>query len=310
MCGRLDRIGKIGWKVYFNRSYPTFMGMKKRQAVARANIDANKGEGASPSGQSADDGATFEFDFGDYQPTPLDRAQELIYDAWQARTRASAIHIAKSALIVSPDCADAYNLLGKLSHDSKAAIALYEEGVAASERVLGPAPFKEAVGHFWGVHETRPYMRARAGLAKRLNEVGRGGESISHYQELLVLNPGDNQGLRYLLGVCLAETQRHQELRALLATYDEDTACFLFLAALVEFQESGDCKRSNNSLSKATASNPYLVAYLIGEKKLPEVMPDYMGIGDELEAISVAWHSSEVWQKTPGAIAWLRAARG
>ncbi|MBL4633798.1 MAG: hypothetical protein JKY56_07990, partial [Kofleriaceae bacterium] len=192
---------------------------------------------------------------------------------------------------------------------SKAAIALYEEGLAASKRVLGPAPFKEAVGHFWGVHETRPYMRARAGLAKRLKEVGRGGESISHYQEMLVLNPGDNQGLRYLLAVCLTEAHRHQELRALLATYDEDTAYFLFLAALVEFKELGDCQKSNNALSKATAANPYLIPYLIGEKRMPDEMPDCMGIGDELEAISVASHSSDAWQQTPGAIDWLRAVR-
>ena len=286
------------------------MGMKKRQA-ARASIDGNKGGGATPSGQGTDDGATFQFDFdfGSYQPTPLDRAQDLIYDAWQAQTRASAIHIAKSALIVSPDCADAYSLLGKFSNDSKAAIALYEEGVAAGERALGPAEFKHAAGHFWGVHETRPYMRARAGLAERLKEVGRADESISHYQEMLVLNPGDNQGLRYLLAVCLTETHRHQELRSLLATYDEATAYFLFLEALVEFRELGDCKRSNSALSKATAANPYLIPYLIGEKEMPDEMPDYMGIGDELEAISVASHTSDVWQQTPGAIDWLRAGR-
>ena len=33
---------------------------------------------------------------------------------------------------------------------------------------LGPRGFKQYAGHFWGFLETRPYMRARAGLAGTL----------------------------------------------------------------------------------------------------------------------------------------------
>jgi hypothetical protein len=34
-----------------------------------------------------------------------------------------------------------------------------------------PNIFEEGVGHFWGIHETRPYMRARYGLVESLLKI-------------------------------------------------------------------------------------------------------------------------------------------
>src|SRR5205823_13633226 len=46
---------------------------------------------------------------------------------------------------------------------SDAARALYEQGVAAAERALGPDVFAQEAGRFWGIVGTPPYMRARLG---------------------------------------------------------------------------------------------------------------------------------------------------
>ncbi|HXY17585.1 MAG TPA: tetratricopeptide repeat protein [Gaiellaceae bacterium] len=69
--------------------------------------------------------------------------------------------------------------------------------VAAGERALGPRIFAEGAGYFWGLVETRPYMRARAALAALLWKLGRREEALEHARELLRLNPNDNQGIRY-----------------------------------------------------------------------------------------------------------------
>ena len=76
---------------------------------------------------------------------------------------------------------------------------LYEKGVAAGERAVGAEAFRRDEGHFWLVLETRPYMRARLGLAHVLWTLGRREEAVGHLQDLLRLNPGDNQGVRYTL---------------------------------------------------------------------------------------------------------------
>ena len=79
------------------------------------------------------------------------------------------IKLAKQALTISDDCVDAYVLLAEESAKTlPEARDLYAIGVKAGERVLGKELFTEAVGHFWGMVETRPYMRARAGLANCL----------------------------------------------------------------------------------------------------------------------------------------------
>lgn len=45
--------------------------------------------------------------------TPLERAQDKMYKAWEARSRKSRVRLAREALALSPDCADAYVLLGR-----------------------------------------------------------------------------------------------------------------------------------------------------------------------------------------------------
>ena len=123
----------------------------------------------------------------------LDQAQDLIYDAWEAPTRQRAVALAQKALMVSQDCADAYVLLAEKTAESvEEAIELYRKGVEAGERALGKRAFKKAVGHFWGLLETRPYMRARAGLAQCLWEAGRREEAVENYWDMLRLNPNDN----------------------------------------------------------------------------------------------------------------------
>src|SRR3546814_19249269 len=51
------------------------------------------------------------------------------------------------------------------------ALALYRQGVEAGERALGDE-FEGLSGHFCGFLQTRPYMRARAGLAITLWRLG------------------------------------------------------------------------------------------------------------------------------------------
>jgi tetratricopeptide (TPR) repeat protein len=95
---------------------------------------------------------------------------------------------------------------------------------------LGRETFEEEAGHFWGILETRPYMRARQGLAVCLWELGEREEAIEHYREILDLNPGDNQGIRHeLAGRLLDEEmdeEMDEELGELLERYEEDAPAF------------------------------------------------------------------------------------
>src|SRR5579884_2002921 len=87
--------------------------------------------------------------------TPLDSAQALMYQAFEERDPRRRVQLAREALAISPDCADAYVELGDVAPARREALHLYQQGVAAGERALGPEALEQYAGHFWGVLETR-----------------------------------------------------------------------------------------------------------------------------------------------------------
>jgi tetratricopeptide (TPR) repeat protein len=236
----------------------------------------------------------------------VEQAQDLMYDAWAA-VGPQRVKLARKALQVSADCADAYVLLAEETARSlEEARDLYAKGVAAGERALGKEAFDEYAEHFWGVLETRPYMRARAGLAKCLWALGRRQEATEHLWSLLRLNPGDNQGLRYPLLSALLETGDRLGVQVLLDMYPEEwSATWSYGRALYAFQQYGDTRSTRALLTEARRVNPFVPAYLLGTKRIPAEFPAYVSIGDETEAIDCATGLMAAWNGTPGALAWL-----
>ena len=237
----------------------------------------------------------------------LDKAQQLMYSAWEERNPARRISLAHEALSISPNCADAYVLLAEEQVDTVGrALEYYRQGVEAGERALGER-FTEMAGHFWSVLETRPYMRARQGLADTLWRVGQREQARSHYQDMLRLNPNDNQGIRYLLVVLLLEMDRDADAEKVLKQYRGDaSATWYFTRALLEFRKGGATAKADKVLQKALKYNPHVSPYLTGQKRIPNRLPATLGFGDENEAIAYAADHLNHWRRTEGAVNWLQ----
>jgi tetratricopeptide (TPR) repeat protein len=239
--------------------------------------------------------------------TPLEQAQDVMYQAFDARGR-RRILLARRALELSADCADAYVMLAEESRATEQALAFYEQGVAAGERALGPEVFAQEAGQFWGIVSTRPYMRARLGLARSLEDLDRRDEALPHYQELLRLNPSDNQGVRYALLAALILAGRDDETAALLVQFrDEDTALWHYGRALAIFRREGDSRTAREALSKALRSNRHVPHYLTGDADWPGPLPDSYSPGSREEAVICDAELGEAWDASPAAIRWLRA---
>ena len=237
-------------------------------------------------------------------------AQDIMYKAWDATAHQQRVALARKALAVSSLCADAYVLLAEESARTlDEALDLYRKGVQAGERALGKAAFKEDAGHFWGLLETRPYMRARHGLAQALWAAGRRDETVDHYQDMLRLNPNDNQGIRYLLLNCLLELGRDADAAELLRQYKDDgAAAWAYSEALLLFRREGDGKASRAALNRAVKANAHVPAYLCGRKNLPRELPALIGMGDKDEAVAYVHDAASAWAAARGATAWLDAA--
>ncbi len=72
----------------------------------------------------------------------------------------------------------------------------------------------------------------------------------------------------------------------------------------------GDSKASRRSLSQALKQNPYVPDYLLGRKPLPKKLPDYVGFGDEREALWCVAELGDPWLGTSGALRWLQDVAG
>ncbi len=244
---------------------------------------------------------------GDTAPlSPREEAQELAYAAMEARTKERARTLARRALAKDPDCVDALVIMTGIEAKSpKQAIAGLQKALTAGERSLGAEFFKENKGHFWGLMETRSYMRARVELAELLHMEGLNLDAIQHYEALLELNPGDNQGVRYpLLGLYLT-VGNLEGARKLLREFEDDAMATFAWGRVLERVLSGDLAGASVALGIARKENRFLEHYLTGQKEMPSQLPDSYSLGSEEEAIVCLDNIGPAWAEHPDAVPWM-----
>ena len=237
--------------------------------------------------------------------TDKGRSQDLVLQAYD-ETPAKGKKLIKQALELDPDNADAYNYLASVENDVDKALALYRQAVEAGERALGEEFMQENKGHFWGLFETRPYMRAKSGVAGCLYAKNRVNATIEVYREMIELNPSDNQGVRYLLATILLSKKDLSDYESFVKKYEgEDSALWHYNNALYHFKKMGKSAKSDGELMKAYKFNPYVMEFMLGLKELPEEMPQFIGRGDENEAVAYIFDAIHTWGKTDGALNWM-----
>ncbi|MCL5881813.1 MAG: tetratricopeptide repeat protein [Candidatus Thermoplasmatota archaeon] len=235
--------------------------------------------------------------------SPEDRAQMMAYDACQ-KTGNARKEMALKAIDISENCADAYVILAELEKNPQTKIDLYRKASAAARKTLGEKAFTEYRGDFWKIIGTRPYMRAQEGLALSLWNSGRMDEAKNIYEELLELNPDDNQGVRYSLLLIYMIEGNADKAEELLNTYDEDGADWDYNRSLLLFRKSGVTIESKTALRKAFSSNIYVPAMLVGAIDIPG-RSNYITPGQPDEASSYVRSCGALWLDNEEAIKWM-----
>jgi tetratricopeptide (TPR) repeat protein len=240
--------------------------------------------------------------------SPLERAQELAWKAMQSHDAERQLELAEKALQLSEDCTDAYTVLARFVADGRQALELLEQGLAAAQRVLGLQLASIPIDDCWVVNEIRPYLRVRLGLSECLWSLGRPEEANAQLQDILRLNPGDNQGVRYLLAAHLLELGCDDEFDRLDEKYNEPSAFLMFSKVLREFRRSGDSPAARKQLAQARRINKFIVPLLLDLAPADDQLPDTYSPGDNDEALLYIADFAGGWKHTPGAVTWLRTA--
>lgn len=242
---------------------------------------------------------------GHKPPEELKAAQKKVSEA-RNETGKKRAELAKEALTIFPDCAEAHSLIAEETPERPARIKHYRKAITAAEKTLGADWERRYKGSFWVASETRPLMHAMAMLAIDLQWEDEIEEALTIYRKLMEWNPTDHQGVHYGFSTCLYEAKCNDELDRLLLKYeDEASAVLSYTKALHVFRKYGQSEKTNQSLLKAFNVNMHVPIFLAEALPLPEEAPTTIGFGDEREAAAYVMDSGYLWADTDGAETWM-----
>lgn len=193
-----------------------------------------------------------------------DRIYDLLELAQLAETNEEAIYYAEEILALDPDNLDAELIIVKAKARSfgtqqKALKRL----LAKAEKVLvkiGIDKEKE-MGCFYGLIETRPYMRVHYHYLQTLLALGKMGLALQEAEEMIRLNENDNGGIRYTLMALYAHFEDEEKAQALLSKYPhDDTSMLLPLIAL--YYRKDNQKQMRVYIDKLQATNSHVIEAL------------------------------------------------
>ncbi len=201
-----------------------------------------------------------QYNSGLIQPRPSqpETADDYLELAEDAKTKKAAMGYIKKALELEPDNLDA--LLMQAERNAKWPLDLVislppiiEKGDALMER---EGCFQEDMGEFWGVLETRPYMRLRYSYLQALKNSGMMRKAVAEGERLMELCESDNLGVRYDLIYLYAHLEEEEKALALFhaSEYNEKDSQML-LAISVLYFKLGELDTSLDYLKKLRKCN-------------------------------------------------------
>ncbi len=221
----------------------------------------------------------------EYKNTPLDDAYEILEKAQYASNEKEAIKLAKKAYEISSECFDAILFQCDLEKNTRKRMKLLNEGLEFEKNRLTNQKYfdKENIGIFYGIFETRPYIRGLVIKAEYLLEEGKLRQAANICKEVLTLNNNDNLGARYLLMAIYAALEEEKDMLDLYQKYpEEDLEMLIPLFAL--YYKIGNDKKAKSYLNRIDKCNSNFVKYFKGTIKPSEkVSPGYYSRGDSSE---------------------------
>jgi tetratricopeptide (TPR) repeat protein len=236
----------------------------------------------------------------------VEEAQFLMFDAMICEDEDEARALVDKALELDPANADANTFMAHGNEDIADIIAGLRRAVALAEEKMGPEYMEENRGHFWGVVQTRPYMRARHSLFQMLILSHVPDEAVQEGEALLSLNPNDNQGVRdWMYGLYLRRGNT-RAVRALIKRYRNPNDTVQAYAHVVECIQSNNKRAARLALRKAARLNRYFLEYLLRTRPLPEGRPSRAySPGSPEEAVYYVYRLYHAWMESPHALEWL-----
>ena len=224
----------------------------------------------------------------EYENTPLDEAYELLEEAENAKTIKDAKRLAKKAFETSNACFDAKLFLADIEDNSIKSRKILNEGLEFEKKRLEQEGFfdKENIGSFYGLYETRPYIRGLYTKARNLSNEGKYKKAIDVCKEILRLNENDNTGARYLLMALYAVIEDEKAMLDLYKKYNEEINLEMLFPLFVLYYKKEDDGNAKKYLDMINKNNKHFIKFFKETIKLEEdSMPGYYSRGNASEVL-------------------------
>ena len=216
-------------------------------------------------------------------------ADDYLELAEEARTKAKAEQYIKKALELEPDNLDAISasLDMIMDDDPWEYYQKLSEAVKNGTKLMEKKGFmdEESIGRFWGILETRPYMRLLNRYAEFLAEAGMMTPAARVYEEMIRLSENDNLGVRYSLMHIYALLDQEESALELHKKYDSYEETQMLLPLSVLYFKRGDFNKAEDYLKRLCAASDYgyqpftiqeLIVELMENSFLFSTVPLYM----------------------------------
>ena len=194
-----------------------------------------------------------------------------------------------------------------LYHRGKFELALEccERGFSLGTELL-PADFREFIE--WGYLDNRPFLRAAHGVVLCNLRLGRAQEAIAIMEKMLAWNPGDNQGIRYIIGSEYLRAGKEDEAKSFFETEVTHYPPYRYELGLLLLRQ-GRHMAAATSLRHGFIDNGYIAEVLCGN---PDPLPVGVWHGSNLAEPELAKEYAScygsLWHGTPDAVAFSTMA--
>ena len=196
--------------------------------------------------------------FKETTPENAETADDYLELAESAKTKKKKLEFAQKALESDADCLDAEVMILELtSKETDVLIEDYQKlSEKAKQRMSEQGLFDDdSIGDFWGILETRPYMRLLYKLVTALKECGMYRKASEICQEMLRLCSNDNLGIRYTLMHLYAHLEDEAGANILREQFADDNSSQMLLPLSVLYYKTGDADKALDYLKQLRKLN-------------------------------------------------------
>jgi len=210
-----------------------------------------------------------------------------------------------------PEFIDAYHHLALLLSEKgkqEKAFQMWQEVVSMGLSCLPPG-FEMGRDRLpWGILDNRPFLRAYHGLGLEYLARGHTEKALEIFNNILAVNPNDNQGARALLIDCYFRLNHPQEVLAVCNRYPHDAMEQLLYGRVLALYQLGRKVEAERALKEAIEYLPRVGKELIKERhrKPSSLRPGRITHGGQDQAYYYWVEQGKHWQKTPGALEFVR----